>query len=161
MREIPLTTGGVALVDDEDYDRVIEAGSWYAHQSLNTSYAKQNYRQDGGKYTTRSMHNFVTGLRYVDHINGNGLDNRRVNLRPATASQNQANQRMRRDNRSGFRGVQHAPRGRWRALIVVRGKRISLGYYDAGEDAARAYDAAAQDAFGEYARLNFPKEKSA
>lgn len=161
MREIRLTSGGVALVDDEDFDRVNEAGSWYAHESLNTSYAKQNYRPGDGKYTTRSMHNFVTGLPYVDHINGNGLDNRRANLRPATASQNQANQRMRRDNRSGFRGVQHAPRGRWRALIVAKGQRISLGYYDAREDAARAYDVAAIQHFGEYARTNFPRENYA
>lgn len=162
MREIPLTSGGFALVDDEDFDRVTEAGSWYAHESLNTSYATQNYRPDGGKYTTRRMHSFITGLPYVDHVNGNGLDNRRTNLRLATASQNQANQRMRRDNTSGFRGVYwHAPGRRWRALIIAKGKRISLGYYDAREDAARAYDAAAIEFFGEYARPNFPRENYA
>ncbi|MFI5473137.1 HNH endonuclease [Streptomyces cacaoi] len=161
MREIHLTSGGIALVDDEDFDRVVETGSWYAHKSLNTSYATQNYRPDGGKYTTRRMHSFITGLPYVDHVNGNGLDNRRANLRAATASQNQANQRMRRDNRSGFRGVQHAPGDRWRALLIAKGQRISLGYYDAREDAARAYDAAAIDHFGEFARTNFPRENYA
>lgn len=161
MKEIPLTSGGVALVDDEDFDRVSAEGSWYAAASLNTSYARRVYHLGGGRYTTRTMHGLITGLPYVDHVNGDGLDNRRTNLRPATASQNQANQRMRRDNTSGFRGVQAAPNDRWRALIIVGGKRISLGYYDAREDAARAYDAAAIKFFGEYARPNFPRENYA
>lgn len=159
MKEIRLSSGGIALVDDEDFDRVVEAGLWYAQASLNTSYAKQNIRLESGRRTTRSMHNFVAGLPYVDHINGNGLDNRRANLRPATVSQNQANQRKRRDNTSGYRGVQWHPPGRtWRAVIRVKGRLISLGYYPVREDAARAYDRAAVEFFGPYARPNFPQE---
>ena len=159
MKEIPLTSGGVALVDDEDFERVIAEGSWYAAESLNTSYARRVYHLGGSSYTTRAMHNLITGLSYVDHVNGNGLDNRRSNLRPATASQNQANQRKRRDNTSGFRGVQwHPPGCKWRAVIRVKGRLHSLGYYDIREEAARAYDVAALEFFGEYARPNFPRE---
>lgn len=159
MKEIRLTSGDVVFVGEEDFDRVVEAGNWYAHESLNTSYAKQNFRLSSGGRSTRSMHNFITGLLYVDYINGNGLDNRRANLRPATASQNQANQRKRRDNTSGFRGVQWAPLNkRWRSLIIVKGERKSLGYYTTREAAAHAYDTAAIKFFGEYARLNFPRE---
>ena len=162
MKEIQLTAGGIALVDDEDFERVTAEGGWYASESLNTFYARRVYHLGGRSYTTRNMHNFITGLSYVDHINGDGLDNRRANLRPATASQNQANQRKRRDNTSGFRGVQwHAPGKRWRAVIRVKGKLHSLGYYQTPEEAALAYDVAAIKFFGEYASPNFPQEKTA
>lgn len=162
MKEVRLNAGQVALVDEEDFDLVATSGPWYAHACLNTSYAVQNYQRGDGRRTIRRMHNFITGLPYVDHINGNGLDNRRANLRPATPSQNQANQRKRRDNTSGFRGVQwHPPGQKWRAVIRVKGRLISLGYYPVREEAARAYDAAAIEFFGPYARTNFPKDESA
>ena len=98
---------------------------------------------------------FLTGLPMVDHRNGDGLDNRRANLRPADASQNGAN-RVRLRGRSGYRGVTRHACGRWQAAICVRGKRRYLGLYDTPEGAAQAYDAAAVAAFGEYERPNFP-----
>jgi len=93
----------------------------------------------------------------VDHINGNGLDNRKENLRLATTPQNVRNARLSLRNSSGFKGVKRK-RQKWQASIVFNGKTIRLGVFDAREDAARAYDIAALLLHGEFARVNFPKE---
>jgi hypothetical protein len=92
----------------------------------------------------------------------NGLDNRRSNLRPATPSQNSGNARRPSDNTSGFKGVTFYGRtGRWRAYIGGHLRQRHLGYFRTAEEAARAYDEAAIDTWGEFAHLNFPKEHSA
>lgn len=159
MKEIPLGGGHVALVDDDDFERVASVGKWHSHQSLNTVYAIRHFKKPDGRWSPRPMHGFITDWKLVDHINRNGLDNRRANLRPATPSQNQANRCVRRDSHSAFKGVSWYPdRNRWRARITVDQKIRSLGYYTTAEEAARAYDAAALNAFGEYARLNLPEE---
>ena len=86
------------------------------------------------------------------------LDNRRANLRLATLSQSRADARLRSDNTSGYRGVTRSRRdGRWQAQIQVAGKRHFLGYFSYKEEAAQAYDAAAREAFGEFARLNISR----
>jgi hypothetical protein len=91
----------------------------------------------------------------VDHINGNGLDNRRANLRQVTAQQNAFNQKA-RIGTSVFKGVSFDKQsGMWRSGIRVDGKRISLGRFSNEADAAKAYDAAARKHFGEYARCNY------
>jgi hypothetical protein len=90
---------------------------------------------------------------HVDHVNGNGLDNRRENLRLATHSQNMANKPG--WGASGFKGVYAEPRGRWRSRIMVEGRRVGLGMYPTAEEAAKAYDAAAREYFGEFAWTNF------
>jgi len=108
------------------------------------------------------MHRLIMGNPQgmeVDHINGNGLDNRRCNLRVVTTSQNQANQHARR-GRSSFKGV-FKQRSRWRARIHVQQKGINLGSFLTEEEAARAYDAAALHYFGEHACLNFPRQEGA
>ena len=92
----------------------------------------------------------------IDHKNGQRHDNRISNLRLATHRQNMANSRSRQNNTSGFKGVSlFKPTGRWMAYIVVNYKRIYLGYFSHAEDAARAYDDAAREHFGEFARTNF------
>jgi hypothetical protein len=94
----------------------------------------------------------------IDHINGSGLDNRRANLRLATASQNAANSRHRK-SRSGFKGVAFAKdKRRWRASIVANGCRKHLGYFTNPRDAALAYDHAAQKYHKQFAALNFPSQ---
>lgn len=159
---VPLSRGYTALVDAADYDRVTAAGPWHAHPGQRTTYAQHNVRRAEGGWTSESMHAFLTDFPLVDHVNGNGLDNRRANLRPATSGGNAANRPVRRDSRSGFKGVFPNPIGRpWRAQICVNGHKRHLGLYDTAEDAARAYDAAASEAWGEFARLNFPKEIAA
>lgn len=159
-REVPLSRGLVALVDDEDYARVAAAGPWHVNPGRRTIYAQRNTRRaDGGK-TTQSMHRFIADVAAVDHVNGNGLDNRRANLRAATSAQNAANRPRRVDSKSPFKGVLiNNDRGRpWRAQIHHDGRKRHLGCFDTAEEAARAYDVAALGAWGEFARLNFPLE---
>lgn len=153
--EIPLTQGFVALVDEEDYDRVTAAGKWYAHVKGPSVYA-QRRAPEGGERKIR-LHTFLTGWPLVDHINLDGLDNRRVNLRPATTAENLRNVGPRRTNTSGFKGVTRGRHGRgWVAQIRFNGQNIRLGTHSTREEAARAYDAAARELHGEFARLNFP-----
>jgi hypothetical protein len=157
-REVPLTRGLVALVDDEDYDKVIAAGSWSALPGRKTWYGKHALRR-GDRNTTQTLHSFLTGWSRVDHINGDGLDNRRVNLRPASTAQNARNRGRQANNTSGFKGV-YIRGSRWRAMIQVDGRLIHLGSHSDPESAARAYDSAASQHFGEFAHLNFPREKT-
>lgn len=156
MKTIPLSRGLVALVDDEDYDAVIRMGSWCATPSARTFYALRNARRPDGGPTTLRMHRFLTGWQMVDHINGDGLDNRRSNLREATSAQNNANAQMNYNNTAGYKGVSRVKRSpNWRACIRISGKTRHLGMFPTAEDAARAYDAAARIVHGEFARLNF------
>ena len=98
----------------------------------------------------------------VDHRDVDSLNNRRQNLRPATIAQNTRNQKLKKNNSSGFKGV-HFPKDkkRWMAYITYEWKRRHIGYYDTAEEAARAYDVQATKLFGDFARLNFPLDKAA
>ncbi len=158
-RTIPLSRGKVAIVDAEDYDR-LAAFRWHAKPDGNTWYAARSFRK--GRTTLHdSMHRVVFDVENgveVDHINGDGLDNRRANLRRATKSQQQANKFGGIRSATGFKGVKKAS---WRtkiayeARIKVGQKQIHLGCFDTAEGAARAYDKAAKRYFGKFARLNF------
>lgn len=152
MRKIELTQGQVALVDDADFGRVSEH-SWCVDKHSNTNYAMTRIN---GK--TVRMHRFVLALfdadDHVDHINGNGLDNRRENLRACLVYQNASRQRG-KGGTSRHKGVYwDRQRGRWAARIQVRGKSKFLGRFDREEDAAHAYNTAATRAWGEFALLN-------
>jgi len=156
--EIPLSQGFVAIVDDEDAPAVLAAGKWTAQARPWTVYARRNVRCEDGRQATLYLHTFLTGWSMVDHANRDGLDNRRANLRPATRSQNARNRTVRSDSVSGFKGVYWDARAqRWEARIYVAGRGIWLGRFDDLVDAARAYDAAAREHYGEYAWLNFPE----
>jgi len=155
MVEIPLTQGYVALVDDADAPRVLAAGSWWSHKGVHRRYARGSV---GGKATL--MHRLVLDAPQgvgVDHINGNGLDNRRENLRFCDHSLNAANMRKRAPHSSRFKGVSwHSKAGKWEAYIKREGRKTYLGCYVTEAEAARVYDAAAREYFGEFARPNFP-----
>lgn len=161
-RQIPLTQGFVALVDDEDYDRVVGAGGWHARRDKVTVYASRWVPGDGGRRVALLLHAFITGFDLTDHINGDGLDNRRANLREATKGQNNVNRRRNSNNTSGFKGVGRNA-GQWRARIRAGGTELHVGYYPTPEAAAVAYDAAARELHGEFACVNFPRtgERSA
>jgi hypothetical protein len=165
MREIQLggpraKRHGVALMDDADFERLgafqwcISAGS----RPNAPSYAVRRLRLDDGRSVIQRMHHAVTGLRFVDHIDGNGLNNQRANLRSATAVTNARNGKAHRDSASRYRGVSWFRRdGLWRAQIST-GRNRHIGYFETERAAALAYDDAAADLFGEFARLNFPQE---
>lgn len=161
-REVPLTRGLVAIVDADDYELLMSRGPWYAaHGRVGGFYAE---RTEGTRATKHrvTMHEVIAGRKWIDHINGNGLDNRRSNLRPTTHKENMRNRGAQRNNTSGYKGVVwHAKTKKWLARINVDGRQISLRYHDDPADAARAYDAAAQEHFGEFAHLNFPPQVAA
>lgn len=154
MKEVNLTNGLKALVDDEDYERVIKY-RWRAVKSLYTFYAHSGCHQNNN---VEDLASYVKGTppkgMTYDHIDGNGLNNQKENLRLATKSQNQANARKRKDNTSGFKGV--IPSGRkWRAQISYLGNKICIGTFLTAEEAAKGYDIKAKELFGEFASLNF------
>lgn len=144
-----------AEVDPEDFDRV-SAHRWSAARDGQTYYALRRLTlARDGRNSTESMHVFILGARGIDHIDGNGLNNTRANLRRANQHQNGGNRRPQAGR--AWKGVSRVG-SRWRAGIEVRGLRINLGTHSSPEQAARAYDLAAQEHFGEFARLNFAKE---
>jgi hypothetical protein len=154
MAKVPLTGGRIALVDDADLPAVLAAGRWRPVADGLTTYARTNT----GRHTWVSLHTFLTGWSMVDHRNGDGLDNRRANLRPATKAENAANSRKQRGRTSPYKGVTwHKQRGRWQVQITVSGRTIYLGLFDDPAEGARAYDAAAREHFGAFARPNFPE----
>lgn len=151
--EVPLSRGLVTIIDDDDAANVFAAGRWHAASCDGHDYA---HRFEGRR--SLYLHTFLTGWPLVDHRNGDGLDNRRMNLRPATRGQNNANRRVGRNNHTGYKGVSYYRRtGRWRAYTVnPDGSHRHLGYFDSPELAACAYDVAAIARWGEYALTNFP-----
>lgn len=159
-RYIELTGGYRAAVDDADYPR-IAGRRWRASVGYGgTVYAARRVKV-GDRWETIYMHREVIGAgegEIVDHADGDGLNNTRANLRVATPSQNAANARRRCDNASGYRGVSwYKGYGRWQATIRVRGRKKHLGYYATPQEAALAFDRAAREIFGDFARLNFPE----
>ena len=148
MREIPITKGMVAIVDDEDYE-YLSKWKWY----YSCGYAKRKIWKNGIA-RSMSMHRDIlkpTRELHIDHINHNGLDNRKNNLRLCTQSQNMGNSIMRSDNTSGKRGViWNKGRHKWMAQINCGGKHFYLGLFVNMEDACNVYDKKAEELFGEY-----------
>jgi hypothetical protein len=147
--------------DTQDYDRV-KAFRWSVKKCRHTSYV-QTYVQslltnsDGKKAKTLQMHRvLLPEVKLIDHKDGNGLNNRRSNLRPATHLQNLANcRKIKRTTTSRYRGVSwHERAGKYFAQIRINGQKTSLGLFESEKDAALAYNAAALEQHGEFAKLN-------
>jgi hypothetical protein len=152
---VPLTHGKFALIDATDAPLVAQH-VWHECPPTHhrTSYAITRVPAGNGKRGVLRMHRLIRPDidGEIDHIDMNGLNNRRSNLRAATASQNRANMDTYRNNTSGHRGVQLRKSDRWIALIRRDNKTICLGRFDTREEAGRAYDEAAKRLFGEFAR---------
>lgn len=129
---------------------------WYAQRHRNTFYAATNVRKPDGTQMKLYLHRLLLpDAKEIDHRDGNGLNNRRANLRAATSSQNKANKVKRGNTSSVFKGVSWHKRGKkWQTQIKSNGKNIHLGYFVSELDAARAYNKAALKHFKEFARLN-------
>lgn len=151
--EIPLhgriAAGRVALVDIDDYELVSQHRWWAAA-------GKYPYAVTDIQGHRIYMHGLITGFRKTDHEDLNELNNRRSNLRDGTDGRNERHQRAQQGRSSSYKGVwRHSQNPTWIACITVAGKRHHLGSFRDEGDAARAYDAAARECFGEYALLNF------
>lgn len=165
MKRIPLTRGKYAIVDDEDFEYLCQ-WRWQAWQSHSGNWYAIRSDWNKGKPVGYRMHRVIAIAergQICDHINGNGLDNRRSNLRFATQGQNCRNRRDRGSSikvLSRYKGVTKRLDKNYRRPCVARiycdGKQYSLGRYDTELDAAIVYDVAAQLFHGEYACLNFP-----
>jgi hypothetical protein len=158
---VPLTKGYRAVIDAADA-HLVEGRNWFAMQEANGRGSGRvcaaTSVKRGGKTETYYLHRVILGVDagvLVDHEDGDALNNRRNNLRAADHSQNTANRHAPTDSNSGFKGVWFdRNRGKFVAHIGVRGARKTLGRFATAHEAAEAYDAAAREAFGAYARTN-------
>ena len=162
MKEIPLTQGKVAIVDDEDFEWLDQ---WKWCMSYEGGYAVRGNEGEGNNKIY--MHTLIlqtpTGL-VCDHINRNRLDNRRCNLRICSRSDNQQNRTAQSNNTSGYKGVTYFSNKqkrnkRWVAQIGIHNKHYQIGYFYTAEEAAIAYDKVAIEMLGETAVINFPREE--
>jgi hypothetical protein len=161
--ELALSKGYVATIDDADAH--LARFKWFAVTPYpGLVYAVRRRPKDeiaaspgSPKISLHRQLLGVLGSVQVDHINGDTLDNRRDNLRLASSTENGSNRSLNRNSTSGYKGVTWVKaRGNWRANIKVNGKPISLGVYDDPVEAARAYDKAAIELHGAFAKPNFP-----
>lgn len=157
MKTIPLTQGKVAIVDDEDYEW-LNQWKWYTIKNRHYFYAVRNI----GKYPHQKrirMHRQILNCplgKQVDHKDHNGLDNRKTNIRTCSRTENIRYQRPQRRNKSSkFKGVYWLTKRKlWRAHIKYQGKTVYLGRFHNEIEAAKAYDKATKQYFGEFACLN-------
>lgn len=149
-----------ALIDDGDYEKV--SGIKWSMPKVDYPYAIGNIKIGGKWKTGVRMHRLIMGAKssqMVDHINGNCLDNRRMNLRFCDKSGNGQNSKIPKNNRSGYKGVTYYPRYEkygtpWMAQIGFNMKHTTIGYFPTSIEAARAYNKRAKELHGEFAKLN-------
>lgn len=154
MKTIQLTQGKEAIVSDEWYE-ILNAFKWNYHSG---GYAKRMMTLPDGRRCNVFMHRVIAqtpeGMD-TDHINGNKLDNRVENLRVCSRAENKHNIGLISTNKSGYKGVSfNSHAGKWMAQILVNGEHRYLGLYTDPIEAAKAYNLAAVELQGEFARVN-------
>jgi hypothetical protein len=155
-KQIQLNIGKTAIVDDDMYE-YLSQWKWYAKPGRTTFYVIRNKSKANSQSGTILMHRAIMNASkgvVVDHINGDGLDNRRENLRLCTNAENGRNRRLAKNNKTGYTGVTLTRSGTYYAHIKVNKKVINLGFFDVAEVAARVRDEAAKKFFGAFAKLN-------
>ena len=158
-KEIILTQGKVAIVDDIDFE-YLNQFKWYASKSSGKFYARRNLRINKKYFGCILMHRLIIkntdSKMHTDHYNGDTLDNRKENLRICTASENLRNQKKHFNNKSGYKGVGKYDnnKSKFRSYITYEKKRVHIGYYNTEKEAAKAYNDAALKYHGEFANLN-------
>ena len=149
---VTLTKGYVAIIDADDLE-IVNTSNWYASVKPRTVYAIRAVYNNGAQHILR-LHRIIMKAPFgmeVDHINGNGLDNRKINLRVVSKSENAKNRRIGLNNRSGFKGVSWSKKsGKWLSQIQHNGIVIYLGYYASKEEAYEAYCKASEKYHGEF-----------
>lgn len=162
MKEIMVGNGLSAQVDDEDYGWLNQYKWHLGTKKCGTQYAIRHLYING-KRSTITMHQDILKTpkgMCTDHINGNGLDNQKRNIRICTPSENCMNRKP-QGGTSKYKGVSlHSIGGRWKCRIKTKGKIYNLGHYDSEEEAARKYNEVASSMFGKFARLNTIEEVS-
>lgn len=159
MKTIPLTQGKFALVDDEDFEE-LNKHKWYTRETFNIWYAVRAIWQGVNKNVKSiSMHRFIMKTpknMQTDHIDGNGLNNQRNNLRICNNMENGCNRKINKNNTSGFKGVSYKKsRETYEARIMYQKKSFYLGNYIKAKDAALAYDKAAKKLHKQFAKINY------
>lgn len=157
-KEIKLTQGFVALVDDEDFD-YLNQWKWCVVKGFSSMYASRSKYNKKRNCTKVLMHRVIMDVKgkdvIIDHKDHDGLNNQKSNLRIATASQNCSNRKSHKNSSSKYLGVNwHKPNKKWRAKISKEGIGQHIGYFDSEEIAALAYNKKAIEIHGEFANLN-------
>jgi hypothetical protein len=148
------------FVDDEDYDNLCQF-TWTIYKDYNKFYAFHNIKVNGKQKNTK-MHRLISKAKrgeIVDHIDGNGLNNQKLNLRICTHQENLRNRTKQSNNSSGYKGVTwHKGDKKWQAQALINKKMKYLGSFDTPEEAAIAYDRFIIENFGEFGITNYSRE---
>jgi len=152
---IILISGYKVLIDKDDLNRVVDVGLWHKIKNPNAVYFCHTVNYP--KVHQIKLHQFIINPpnnMQVDHVSGDTLDNRKVNLRICSHAENQQNRKKGKNNTSGYKGVYfHCGKRKWRTTICVNKKRIYLGYFDTPEEAHEAYCEASKKYHGEFGRI--------
>jgi hypothetical protein len=163
MIKIPLSQGKYAVIDDNDY-QLVSKHKWYTKNCTRIFYARTNLHIGRNRRSILYMHRLIMDApkeMQVDHIDNDGLNNQRKNLRICTVAENTRNSRKHSQNKSGYKGVWFnnacGPEKPWVSAITLNGKAIHIGVFSSPEEAALAYNKKALELFGEFASLNTVK----